>query len=141
MAYWLFKSEPESFSFDDLVARGEDGQEWDGVHNYQARNHMRSMKAGDLGFYYHSGDAKEVVGIVEVIAGPHADSTDKTGTWECVDIRVVRPLPQAVPLAAVKEEPRLAGMSLVTNSRLSVQPVTDAEWEIVRRMGGEDPAA
>jgi predicted RNA-binding protein with PUA-like domain len=139
MAHWLFKSEPEVFSFEDLVRKGPDGQEWDGVRNYQARNHMRSMQVGDLGFFYHSNEGKEVVGICEVARAAHPDSTDDSSTWECVDLRAVRPVPKPVSLIAVKAEPRLKAMALVANSRLSVQPVTDEEWAIVCEMGGVAP--
>jgi predicted RNA-binding protein with PUA-like domain len=136
MSYWLFKSEPETWSWDDQVARGAAGQEWDGVRNFQARNNMKAMAVGDLGFFYHSGEAKEIVGIVEVIAPAHQDSTSAEAKWQCVDIRAVEPLPQPVSLEAAKAEARLNDMVLVRNSRLSVQPVTDAEWKIVREMAG-----
>ena len=136
MAKWLFKSEPESWSWESQKAKGEAGQEWDGVRNYQARNHMRAMRIGDRGFFYHSGGEKAVVGIVEVVAAAHPDSTDPTGTWECVDLKAVADLPEPVPLARIKAEPRLKEMALVANSRLSVQPVREAEWELVCRMGG-----
>jgi len=139
VAHWLYKSEPDVFSYDDLAAKGEAGQEWDGVRNYQARNHMRAMKRGDRGFFYHSNEGKEIVGIVEVVREVHPDSTDDSGTWECVDIRAVRPVPRPLTLAEAKAEPRLKGMALVSNSRLSVQPVTDAEWAIVCELTGVDP--
>jgi len=136
MAYWLFKSEPGTWSWDDQAKTGRAGQEWDGVRNFAARNAMRAMKTGDRGFFYHSGDDKAVVGIVEVIAEAHPDSTDAEGKWDCVDIVSVRPLPSPVTLAAIKADKALAQMALVKNSRLSVQPVTDAEWQRVCRMGG-----
>jgi predicted RNA-binding protein with PUA-like domain len=139
MRYWLFKSEPDSFSWETLKARGAKGEPWDGVRNYQARNNMRAMKLGDRGFYYHSGEAKEIVGIVEVCALAHPDPKDGTGTWECVDLRAVCDVPKPVSLAAVKAHPELSGMALVTNSRLSVQPVTTEEWAVVCKMGGLDP--
>jgi len=139
VAHWLYKSEPDVFSYDDLAAKGEVGQEWDGVRNYQARNHMRAMKRGDRGFFYHSNEGKEIVGIVEVVREVHPDSTDDSGTWECVDIRAVRPVARPLTLAEAKAEPRLKGMALVSNSRLSVQPVTDAEWAIVCELTGVDP--
>jgi len=139
MAYWLFKSEPDVFSFDDLKAKGPSGQEWDGVRNYQARNHMRAMKVGERGFFYHSNEGKEIVGIVEVVKAAHPDSTDDSGTWECVDFRAVEPVPNPVSLVAVKAEPRLKAMALVANSRLSVQPVTDDEWKLICEMGGLKP--
>jgi predicted RNA-binding protein with PUA-like domain len=136
MNYWLFKSEPETWGWDKQAAKGAAGQEWDGVRNFQARNHMKAMKRGDLGFFYHSGDAKAVVGVVEVIAEAHPDSTAEDSRWQCVDIRAVAPFPHAVTLEAVKAEPRLMDMVLVKNSRLSVQPVTAEEWRIVCDMGG-----
>ena len=136
MAYWLFKSEPESWSWEQQKATGKAGQEWDGVRNYQARNHMRAMKRGDLGFFYHSGGERRIVGIVEIVREAHPESSDETGAWECVDLRAVRDVPKPVSLDAIKAEPRLQGMVLVTNSRLSVQPVTDAEWRTVCEMGG-----
>lgn len=137
-AYWLFKSEPDVFSWDLLKKRGKAGEPWDGVRNYQARNNMRAMKIGDLGFFYHSNQGKEVVGILEVSALAHPDPKDDTGTWECVDVRAVKDMPNPVPLTAVKENPKLAKMMLVANSRLSVQPVTAAEWAEVCKMGGLD---
>ena len=138
MTHWLFKSEPATWSWDDQVARGADGEEWDGVRNYQARNVMRQMAVGDRGFFYHSGPEKAVVGIVEVCAAAHPDSTSEDDRWDCVDIRAVAPLPRPVTLARIKAEPALAEMALVRSARLSVQPVTDAEWRIVCEMGGVD---
>ena len=139
MRYWLFKSEPSTWSWDDQVARGEAGEEWDGVRNYQARNVMREMAVGDLGVFYHSQKEKAVVGIVEVIAEAHPDSTTDDARWECVDIRAVRPFVRPVTLAEVKAEPALAEMALVRNSRLSVQPVTAEEWARLCEMGRTDP--
>ena len=139
MAYWLFKSEPNKFSWDDLVAKGATGEEWDGVRNYLARNNMRAMKVGDRGFFYHSNIGKEVVGIAEVCAESHPDSTSDDPRWDCVDIRAVKPLARPVTLADVKNDPRLSQMSLVTSMRLSVQPVTEEEWKIVCELGGIDP--
>jgi len=139
MAFWLFKSEPGSWSWEDQKAKGKAGQEWDGVRNYQARNNMREMKVGDRGFFYHSVDEKRIVGIVEVCKTVHPDSTTDDERWECVDIRAVCDVPNPVTLADVKAEPKLAEMALVANTRLSVQPVTDSEWAIVCRMGGLDP--
>ncbi len=138
MAYWLFKSEPSTWSWDDQVAKGDAGEEWDGVRNYQARNFMREMKIGDRGFFYHSQKDKEIVGVVEVIAEAHPDSTTNDDRWECVDIKAIGPMPTPVTLDDVKAEPRLSDMVLVNNSRLSVQPVTDEEWRIVCEMGGYD---
>lgn len=136
LAYWLFKSEPASWSWDKQKARGERGQEWDGVRNYQARNNMRAMKIGDQGFFYHSNDGLEVVGIVEICAEAHPDSTTDDERWDCVDIKAVRDMPEPVTLKAVKANPKLKGMALVTSMRLSVQPVTAGEWREVCRMGG-----
>jgi predicted RNA-binding protein with PUA-like domain len=141
MAYWLFKSEPNTWSWDDQVAKGDAGEEWDGVRNYQARNNMRAMKVGERGFFYHSLTEKAVVGIVEVIAEAHPDSTTDDPRWECVDIKAVRPLPNPVTLEMCKAEPRLADMVLVNNSRLSVQPVTAEEWRVICEMGGVPDAA
>jgi predicted RNA-binding protein with PUA-like domain len=138
MRYWLFKSEPSTWSWDDQVARGDAGEEWDGVRNYQARNIMREMTVGDLGFFYHSQKERAVVGIVEVIADSHPDSTTDDPRWDCVDIRAVEPLPKPVGLDAIKAEPRLSDMALVRQARLSVQPVTAEEWALVRRVGGLD---
>lgn len=135
-AYWLFKSEPDAFSWDMLVAKGKVGEPWSGVRNYLARNNMRLMKPGDLGFFYHSNEGKEVVGICCVIAPAHPEAGDETGKWECVDVVAVEPIPHPVTLAAVKANPKLAKMSLVTSMRLSVQPVTADEWAEVCRMGG-----
>ena len=136
MNYWLFKSEAKTWSWDQQVAKGEVGEEWDGVRNYQARNNMRLMKKGDLGFFYHSQDEKAVVGIVEVCAEVHPDSTTEDERWECVDIRAVEAVPNPVTLADCKAEPKLKDMALVNNTRLSVQPVTPAEWKHIRKMGG-----
>ncbi|WP_289042888.1 EVE domain-containing protein [uncultured Aliiroseovarius sp.] len=137
MAYWLFKSEVSTWSWDQQVAKGDEGEEWDGVRNYQARNFMRQMKIGDLGFFYHSQKEKEIVGIVEVIAESHPDSTTDDDRWDCVDVKAVRPLKNPVTLAMCKDDPRLADMVLVNNSRLSVQPVTEDEWNIVLSLAGE----
>ena len=138
MAYWLFKSEPDVFGWDDLVARGDGGEEWDGVRNYQARNNMRAMKKGDLGLFYHSNIGKEAVGIVEVIAEAHPDSTAADPKWECVDIKAVKPLPRPISLDRAKGEPALKNMVLINNSRLSVQPVSDEEWAAIMGLAGLD---
>ena len=136
MAYWLFKSEPSTWSWDDQVAKGDAGEEWDGVRNYQARNNMRAMKVGDLGFFYHSQSEKAVVGVVKVIAEAHPDSTTDDDRWDCVDIMAVRPAKNPVTLQMCKDDPRLADMALVKNTRLSVQPVSEPEWRIVCEMAG-----
>ena len=138
MNYWLFKSEPNTWGWDDQVAKGDAGEEWDGVRNYQARNFMRQMKLGDLGFFYHSMKEKSVVGIVEVIAEAHPDSTTEDSRWECVDIKAVRPFVEPVSLDQIKAEEQLAEMVLVKNSRLSVQPVSSEEWRLICRMGKTD---
>ncbi len=136
MRYWLFKSEPSTWSWDQQVAKGDEGEEWDGVRNYQARNFMREMSVGDLGFFYHSQSEKAVVGVVEVVAEAHPDSKADDPRWECVDIKAVAAFPKAVTLDQVKETEELADMALVKQSRLSVQPVTEAEWAKVCQMGG-----
>jgi predicted RNA-binding protein with PUA-like domain len=134
--YWLMKSEPDVFSWDMLVAKGAKGEAWDGVRNYLARNNMRAMKLGDRGFFYHSNIGKEVVGILEIVRTAFPDPKDETGTWECVAVKAVSKLPKSVTLLEVKENPKLAKMALVTSMRLSVQPVTAAEFAEVCRMGG-----
>jgi predicted RNA-binding protein with PUA-like domain len=138
MAYWLFKTEPGDWSWQDQVQAGRKGAEWTGVRNFAARNNLKAMKKGDRGFFYHTGDEKQVVGIVEVVGEAHPETGDPQ--WTAVDLAAVGPLPKPVPLAAVKAEPRLAGMALVRLARLSVQPVSDAEWAFVLKMGGLDPA-
>lgn len=137
-AFWLLKSEPDAFSWNDLVSRGKQGESWDGVRNYQARNNMRAMKVGDLGFFYHSNEGKEIVGILRVIVPAHPEAKDETGKWECVDVAAVAPVPKPVNLDAVKANPKLSSMVLVNNSRLSVQPVSADEWKEICKMGGVD---
>ena len=136
MRYWLFKSEPSTWSWDQQVARAEAGEEWDGVRNYQARNFMREMAVGDRGFFYHSQTEKAVVGTVEVIAEAHPDSTTDDDRWDCVDIKAVEAAKTPVTLDMIKQDPRLSEMVLVRNSRLSVQPVTAEEWKIVCEIAG-----
>ncbi len=136
MAYWLIKTEPETWSWDQQVARAAKGEAWDGVRNYQARNNMTDMKKGDRCFFYHSGKEKRVVGVVEVAREAYPDPTAKDGPWVCVDVVAVEPLKTPVTLAQIKAEPALADMVLARNARLSVQPVTSPEWKRVRRMGG-----
>jgi predicted RNA-binding protein with PUA-like domain len=138
MAYWLFKSEPFKWSWEMQKARGEKGEQWDGVRNYLARNNMRAMKLGDKGFFYHSNEGLEAVGIVEICALSHPDSTTDDPRWDCVDIKAVRDVPKPVTLKDVKANPKLEKMALVTSMRLSVQPVTEDEWIEVCRMGGLD---
>ena len=136
MAYWLFKSEPSTWSWDQQKAKGEVGEEWDGVRNYQARNFMREMKMGDRGLFYHSQKEKAVVGLVEVIAESHPDSTTTDERWDCVDIKALQSLPEPVTLDQIKSREDLSDMVLVKNSRLSVQPVTEMEWKTVLTLAG-----
>lgn len=136
MAYWLFKSEPDSWSWEMQKAKGKAGEPWTGVRNFQARKNMRAMKVGDRGFFYHSNQGKAVVGIVEVVKTVHPDPTAKDGNWECVDIRALADVPKPVTLDQAKADKRLKDMVLVNNSRLSVQPVTAEEWKIVCDLGG-----
>lgn len=136
MAYWLFKSEPDAWSWDQQVARGDKGEEWTGVRNYQARNHMRAMQLGDRGFFYHSNVGKEIVGIVEVCGLSAPDSSTDDPRWDCVTIKAVKPLARPVTLEDCKADERLKDMVLVNNARLSVQPVSDAEWQAICRLGG-----
>jgi predicted RNA-binding protein with PUA-like domain len=136
MAYWLMKTEPEEFSWDDQVKRGAKGEPWSGVRNFTARRHLKAMKKGEQAFFYHTGDEKQVVGIVEVIREAYPDPTDDKGIFVMVDVKAVKPLPKPVTLAAVKAAPRLKDMALVRYSRLSVQPVGAQEWKTVCAMGG-----
>ncbi|HEX8165237.1 MAG TPA: EVE domain-containing protein [Beijerinckiaceae bacterium] len=136
MRYWLFKSEPSAWSWDDEVAAGRKGTSWDGVRNHAAKLNLQAMRKGDRGFFYHSNEGKAVVGIVEVVREYYPDHTDASGKFGVVDIRAVAPMPKPVSLDRIKAEPRLKDMALVRLSRLSVQPVTDEEWALVCRMGG-----
>ena len=136
MAYWLLKSEAETWSWDQQKKEGRKGAEWGGVRNYQARNNMRTMRKGDFGFFYHTGEEKSVVGIVKVVKEAHPESTDGSGQWECVDVASVTDLPKPVTLAEIKATPALKTMVLVRNPRLSVQPVTETEWCKICAMGG-----
>lgn len=138
MAYWLFKSEPGTWSWDDQVAKGNVGEGWDGVRNYQASNNMKAMKIGDRGFFYHSVNEKQIVGIVEVIEEYHPDPTDKSGRFGMVTVKAVKPVTSPVTLADVKAEPQLEDFALVRQSRLSVVPVTDAQWALICRMAETD---
>ncbi|PRD44519.1 EVE domain-containing protein [Phyllobacterium phragmitis] len=140
MAYWLFKSEPNKWSWQKQQAAGKQGTQWDGVRNYLARNNMRAMQIGDKGFFYHSNEGLEIVGVVEICKLAHHDTTTDDPRWECVDIRAFCDVPKPVTLKAVKANPALAKMALVTSMRLSVQPVTEDEWKEVCRMGGLEPA-
>ena len=140
MAYWLFKSEPGAWSWDDQVKRGARGEPWNGVRNYQANNNMKAMKKGDLGFFYHSVDEKRIVGIVRIIREHYPDDTDDTGRFGMVAVEAVQPLPKPVTLADIKAEPALQGMALIKQSRLSVCPVSASEWQRICRMGDLVPA-
>lgn len=139
MAHWLVKSEPSSWSWDEQVAAGEAGTPWTGVRNHLAKKHLMAMQVGERAFFYHSNEGKAVVGLVEVIRPYYPDHTDASGRFGMVDVRALAPMRQPVTLAAIKEEPRLARMELVVNSRLSVQPVRDDEWALVCAMGGVKP--
>ncbi|WP_028466747.1 MULTISPECIES: EVE domain-containing protein [Nisaea] len=134
MAYWLFKSEPNTWSWDDQVKKGAEGEGWDGVRNYQASNNMKAMKVGDLGFFYHSVNEKQIVGIVKVIEEYHPDPTDAKGRFGMVTVEAVKPVVKPVTLADVKAEPRLEDLALVRQSRLSVVPVSEEQWKIIMEM-------
>jgi predicted RNA-binding protein with PUA-like domain len=136
MAYWLLKTEPETFSWDHQARKGAKGEAWTGVRNFRARDHLKAMKAGDRAFFYHTGEEKRIVGIVEVIKEAYRDPTDEKGVFVCVDIKAVEPLSTPVTLADVKADARLKDMVLARQPRLSVQPVTAEEWKILCRMGG-----
>jgi predicted RNA-binding protein with PUA-like domain len=136
MAYWLFKSEPEAWSWAQQKAKGAKGEPWSGVRNFTAANNMKAMKKGDRGFFYHSGEERSIVGIVEVIGEYRPDPTDEKGRFGLVDVKAVRDVPRPVTLAEIKANPKFKDMSLVKFSRLSVQPVTDAEWKLISALGG-----
>ncbi len=136
MNHWLFKTEPEAFSWEMQKQRGAKGEPWSGVRNFAAAKHMKAMKKGDLGFFYHTGDEKQIVGIVEVIAEYKPDPTDEAGKFGLVDVKAVKDVPKPVTLADVKADPKLKGMVLVREPRLSVQPVTEAEWKHICKLGG-----
>jgi len=134
MAYWLVKSEPDTWSWSQHVKKGADA--WTGVRNHQAKVHLQTMKKGDLAFFYHSNEGKEIVGVSEVVKEAYPDPNDATGKFVCVDLKAVEPLKTPVTLAAIKADKTFADMVLVNNSRLSVQPVTAAEWKAIRKLGG-----
>ena len=136
MNHWLFKTEAETFSWEMQKKRGAKGEPWSGVRNYAAAKHMKEMKKGDLGFFYHTGDEKQIVGIVEVIAEYKPDPTDETGKFGLVDVKAVKDVPKPVTLAYVKADAKLKDMFLAREPRLSVQPVTDAEWKHICKLGG-----
>ena len=135
MAYWLFKSEPNTWSWDQQVQKGGQGEGWDGVRNYQAANNMKAMSIGDLGFFYHSVKEKRIVGIVDVISPYHPDPTDASGRFGMVTIRAITPMVRPVTLAEIKAEESLADLALVRQARLSVVPVSSAEWNYILTMG------
>lgn len=134
MAYWLLKTEPESWSWDDQVKAGKKGTEWTGVRNFTARRNMKAMKKGDQCFFYHTGGEKQIVGIVTVVKEAHPETGAED--WDAVDVAAVKPVPRSVTLGEVKADKALADMALVKYSRLSVQPVTEAEWKRVSKMAG-----
>lgn len=136
MNHWLFKTEPETFSWEMQKKRGAKGEPWSGVRNFAAAKHMKAMKKGDLGFFYHTGDEKQIVGIVEVIAEYKPDPTDETGKFGLVDVKAVKDVARPVTLAEVKADPKLKTMVLVREPRLSVQPVSEAEWKHICKLGG-----
>jgi predicted RNA-binding protein with PUA-like domain len=136
MAYWLVKSEPDAWSWEQQVEKGAKGEMWSGVRNHTAKQNLMKMKKGDRAFFYHSNVGKEIVGIVEVIREHYPDPTDETGKFVVVDVKAVKPLRRPVTLAEIKAEPRLKDMALLKYSRLSVQPVADAEWKAIRKMAG-----
>ena len=134
MKYWLVKSEPDAFSWDQQVQHGI--EPWTGVRSYQARNNLRAMKRRDRAFFYHSNEGKEIVGVVEVAREAYPDPTAEEGDWSCVDMRALAPMPKPVTLAAIKADPALGGMALIKYSRLSVAPVTPEEWKYICKLGG-----
>ena len=143
MAYWLMKSEPDVFSFDDLIAKTGRGEveEWHGVRNYAARNNMKAMEVGEEAFFYHSNIGKEIVGIMKIVAKAHPDSTGELNAkgevvWECVDVRSVKPFARPVTLAEIKATEALGNLELVKLSRLSVSKVSEEEWKLLCQMGG-----
>src|SRR5258708_7282595 len=136
MNYWLVKSEPSAWSWDQQVAKCAQGEAWTGVRNFSAGQNLVKMKKGDLAFFSHSNEGKEIVGIAEIIKEAYPDPSDKTGKFFCVDIKADKPLKTPVTMAAIKADKRLVDMALVKYSRLSVQPVTAEEWKIVCKMGG-----
>ena len=136
MTYWLLKTEPDAYGWSDLMKAGGKGDAWTGVRNHIAKRHLQTMKVGDRAFFYHTGEEKQVVGIAEVTREAYPDPTDETAKFVCVDVKAIEPLPQPVTLAAVKQNAELKEMMLARQPRLSVQPVTDQEWRIVRRLGG-----
>ena len=136
MAYWLLKTEPDSFGWEHQVKKGAKGEPWTGVRNFKARSNLKAMKTGDRAFFYHTGEEKQIVGIVEVIRESYPDPTDAKGIFRAVDVAAVKPFAKPVTLAAVKADPRFKDMALAKYPRLSVQPVTPQEWKAICAMGG-----
>jgi predicted RNA-binding protein with PUA-like domain len=137
MNHWLFKSEPETWSWDNQVKKGT--EPWNGVRNHQANNNMKAMKKGDRGFFYHSGEERQIVGVVEVVKEHYPDHTDDSGKFGMVDVKAVMPVKTPVTLAAIKADPRLKDLLLVRHSRLSVSPVGEEHWKIICQMAGIKP--
>ena len=135
MAYWLLKSEPETWSWDDQLKKGDEGEGWDGVRNYQASNNMKKMEIGDLAFFYHSVNEKSIVGIVSIIEKYQDDPTDKTGRFGMVVVKAIKSFTKSVSLSEIKSNQKLQGISLIKQSRLSVMPITKEHWDIILEMG------
>ena len=135
MAYWLLKSEPETWSWDDQLKKGDEGEGWDGVRNYQASNNMKKMEIGDLAFFYHSVNEKSIVGIVSIIEKYQDDPTDKTGRFGMVVVKAIKSFTKSVSLSEIKSNKKLQGISLIKQSRLSVMPITKEHWDIILEMG------
>ena len=133
-SYWLVKSEPDAFSWDEQVVRRV--EPWTGVRNFMARNNLRAMKKGDLAFFYHSNIGKEIVGVVRVAREAYPDPTAESGDWSCVDMEAVGPMPKPVTLATIKDTPELADVALIRQSRLSVMPIGPVHWKLICKMGG-----
>ena len=135
MAYWLLKSEPGTWSWDDQIKKGDEGEGWDGVRNYQASNNMKKMEIGDLAFFYHSVNEKSIVGIVSIIEKYQDDPTDKTGRFGMVVVKAIKSFTKSVSLSEIKSNQKLQGISLIKQSRLSVMPITKEHWDIILEMG------
>ena len=135
MAYWLLKSEPRTWSWDDQLKKGDKGEGWDGVRNYQASNNMKKMEIGDLAFFYHSVNEKSIVGVVSIIEKYQDDPTDKTGRFGMVVVKAIKSFTKSVSLSEIKSNQKLQGISLIKQSRLSVMPITKEHWDIILEMG------
>ncbi|CEF39705.1 EVE domain-containing protein [Acetobacter tropicalis] len=139
MAFWLVKSEPDAFSWDEQVAN--DVEPWTGVRNHQAKKNLAAMKVGDRAFFYHSNVQRAIVGVVEIVREAYPDPTAESGAWVCVDVKAIGPMPRPVTLAEIKQSPELEELALVRQSRLSVCPVSEAHWQVLCQMGGwQEPA-